>query len=92
MVQIKPDDLILNYFPTGGHKNGFGSWRLGRADNEDQRFPSDQNLKELFSEKNPRGELHIGSRGVNHVMLFLPVGVSKTVRQKFLSAVANYVT
>lgn len=88
-VGMEPNDLKLDYFATGGHKEGFATYRLGRVDNEDRKFPSDEALKTIFAERSPNG-FEVANRGVNHCILFIQTGTSKTVRLQFLITVSNY--
>jgi len=82
--------LILNYFPTGGRKRGFGTYRLGRAGNRNQKFPSDSELNELFAKISSNG-FEVYSRGINNCILFIQAGTSAVVREKFLTAVSEHI-
>ena len=69
-------------------KKGFSSWWLGGCIEADE-FPSDAELKSIFRIASSKGNLLVESRGANHRIILLPLGVSKAVRQKFLLALAK---
>lgn len=87
-MAIELGGLILSYLPVGKErrKKGFGSYWIGRVDKADIEFPSDEKLKTLFTE----GEMHVISRGSNHCLVLLPIGMKKTAQRKFLRAINNY--
>jgi len=88
---MKISDFQLTYYPIGKEcPKGFSSWHLGRIDRENWNFPSHPELKKIFREIKPRGEeLQVERRYSNCLILLLPVRVSKTVRQRFLTVVAS---
>lgn len=72
-------------------EKGFSTWWLGMVDKSSLEIPSDVDLKNLFKTASQKGELRVESRGMSYCIIFLPIGVSKTVQVKFLTAFANYI-
>jgi hypothetical protein len=88
---MDPSDLQITHIPGGPARapTGFSPWRLARIDNQPCRFPSNLDLIRLFRESAGE-ELRIEEtfRGAVCRLLYIPTGVPKEARERFIVAIA----
>jgi len=85
--------LRISYYQVdkGRREKSFSSWWMGKVGGENTMFPSNEELGRIFTGIDPKGELIVKDRHSNCLIILLPVGVSKAMRQKLLSSVAKHV-
>mgnify|MGYP003394793965 CR=1 FL=1 len=88
------DTLHFAYFQIDKwrRREGFSSWWLGGIGRKNRRFPSESELQKAFrsaSAKCRRHEMYVETRRSSYLIIFLPTGVTKNVRRKFLLAITK---
>jgi len=86
------EDLIILYLPSSvgpkGKPPGFSPWWLGCHQAQTLNFPDDKQLEKIFREISGR-LLWVRKRGPNFLLLLMPIGLKKKVREKFVAAVSG---